>query len=45
MKGLTGQLEILNMDSMSTDLSVMLMLDVMNGIAHLQLWYFLEDTD
>lgn len=45
MKDLLGQLEILlNMDSMSTDLSVMLMLDVLNGIMF-GYEHFLEDTD
>lgn len=44
MKDLLGQSEILNMDSISADLSVMLMLDVLNGIMF-GYEHFLEDTD
>ena len=39
-----GQLEILNMDSISADLSVMLMLDALNMIMF-GYEHFLEDTD
>lgn len=44
MKELLGQLKILNMDSISADLSVMLMSDVLNGIMF-GYEHFLEDTD